>query len=52
MKNSSWLNIWAVVSFFGGVVEIIFFGTGFGWVMCSVVTAGSGICKTIEKQVK
>ena len=49
MKNSSWLNIWAVVSFFAGVAEVVFAGTGFGFVACAMLTAGSGICKAIEK---
>ena len=50
MKNSSWLNIWATVAFIGGFAEAVFAGTFFGFVACSVLTAGSGICKTIEKQ--
>lgn len=50
MKNSSWLNIWAVVTFLGGVAEILFTGTGFGFVMCAILTSGSAICKAIEKQ--
>lgn len=50
MKQSTWLNIWAVVTFFGSIAEIFIAGTGFGFVMCSVLTAGANICKTIENQ--
>jgi hypothetical protein len=50
MKNSTWLNIWAIVTFLGGVVEIVFAGTGFGFVMCAMLTSGSAVCKTLEKQ--
>jgi hypothetical protein len=49
MKNSTWLNIWAVVTFLGGVVEIVFAGTGFAFVMCAMLTSGSAVCKAIEK---
>lgn len=50
MKNSSWLNIWAVVTFFLGIVEIIAVGSGFAFVMSAMFTTGSGVCKAIEKE--
>ncbi len=49
MKNSSWLNIWAVVTFLFGIVEIIAVGSGFAFVMSAMFTTGAAVCKAIEK---
>lgn len=49
MKNSTWLNIWAVVTFFLGIVEIIAVGSGFAFVMSAMFTTGAAVCKAIEK---
>lgn len=51
MKIPTYLNMLAIVSFVGAIA-LLFLGSSAGdaFIVSAVLTAGSAICKTIEKQ--